>query len=105
MTLVDFRPRFCLVSVIAFTVSMTLGAAVSGQAQTTAATVKDERIGALIEILGKTKTPSSAEISAGWNDGGMGCPGRGRGSQIHLTDVANPRSSEGKDRWNRIERD
>src|SRR6266478_9061405 len=66
-----------------------LGTALDGQAQTTSSPGKDARIGALIETLGKTKTPSSAAISpdgltVAW------AVRSGEGSQIHLTEVSNP---------------
>src|ERR1700750_2650847 len=65
-----------------------VGTALAGQAQNTSSE-KDPRIWALIETLGKTKTPSSAAISP--NGATVAWAVRSReGSQIHLTDVANP---------------
>src|SRR5258707_2369188 len=66
-----------------------LGTALDGQAQTTSSPGKDARIGALIETLGKTKTPSSAAISPDGTTVAWAVRSR-EGSQIHLTDVSNP---------------
>lgn len=95
MTFADVRTRSLTFALFASTAVLTLGAALGGQAQTAAATPRDARIGALIETLGKTKTPSSAAISP---DGStMAWAVRTReGSQIHLTDVANPDSAKEK---------
>src|SRR5271155_1213269 len=90
MTFVDVRSH-TLTSTL-FTIStalLTLAAAVAGQAQPPATTPKDARIGALIETLGKTKTPSSAAISPDGTTVAWAVRTR-EGSQIHLTDVANP---------------
>src|SRR5258705_2732553 len=65
------------------------GTALDGQAQTTSSPGKDARIGALIETLGKTKTPSSAAISPDGTTVAWAVRA-GEGSQIHLTDVSNP---------------
>ena len=59
------------------------------QAQTTSSVTKDTRIGALIETLGKTKTPTSAAISPDGTTVAWAVRA-GEGSRIHLTDVANP---------------
>ena len=69
--------------------SISLGNYPQGQAQTSSSRGKDPRIGALIETLGKTKTPSSAAISPDGTTVAWALRGR-EGSQIHLTDVANP---------------
>src|SRR5438477_12773184 len=89
MTFADVR-NSSLALFFSFTTAIAiLGTALDGNAQTTAPIGKDPRIGALIETLGKTKTPTSASISP---DGAtvawaVRSP---EGSQIHLTDVANP---------------
>src|SRR5438552_17732109 len=66
----------------------TVGTALGGHAQTTSSTTKDARIGALIETLGRTKTPSSAGISPDGTTVAWAVRSR-HGSQIHLTDVSN----------------
>ena len=89
MTFADLRT--CSMTFLLFisTAILTLGTTAAGRAQTNASTPKDPRIGELIDTLGKTNTPSSAAISpdgttVAWVVGVRG------GSQIHLTDVANP---------------
>ena len=59
------------------------------QAQSASSTANDSRIASLIEALGKTKTPSAAAISP---DGTVvaWAMRTHEGSQIHLTNVANP---------------
>ena len=54
---------------------------------------KDARIGSLIEMLGKTKTPTEAQISP---DGSVVAWSvrEGQVSQIHLTEVADPAAKE-----------
>jgi dipeptidyl aminopeptidase/acylaminoacyl peptidase len=89
MTFVDVRSRTITSALFVATAFLTLGAALAGQAQTPAAAPKDARIGALIETLGKTKTPSSAAISPDGATVAWAVRTR-EGSQIHLTDVANP---------------
>src|SRR5260370_15682042 len=90
MTFADVR-RYSLTCFLfsATTAVFALGTALGGHAQTTSSTTKDARIGALIETLGKTKTPSSAAISP---DGATvaWAVRSGEGSQIHLTEVSNP---------------
>jgi dipeptidyl aminopeptidase/acylaminoacyl peptidase len=66
-----------------------LGTTFEAQAQTTSSSGKDARIGALIETLGKTKTPSSAAISPDGTTVAWAVRSP-EGSQIHLTDVSNP---------------
>src|SRR5882757_11536766 len=68
---------------------LALGTALGGLAQTTSSTTKNAQIGALIETLGKTKTPSSATISPDGTTVAWAIRTR-EGSQIHLTDVSNP---------------
>ena len=63
--------------------------ALDGRAQTTSSTTKDARIGALIETLGRTRTPNSAAISPDGTTVAWAVRTR-EGAQIHLTDVANP---------------
>ena len=89
MTFADVRTRFLTFAPPASAAVLTLGIAVGGQAQTTAPAPKDARIGALIETLDKTRTPSSAAISPDGATVAWAVRARG-GSQIHLTDVANP---------------
>jgi dipeptidyl aminopeptidase/acylaminoacyl peptidase len=89
MTFADVCTRSLTFAVFASTAVLTLGTALGGQAQTTAATSRDARIGALIETLGKTKTPSSTAISPDGSTVAWAVRTR-EGSQIHLTDVANP---------------
>src|SRR5258708_302643 len=89
MSLSDVRR--CSISFLfsAATVGFALGTALGGHAQATSSTTRDARIGALIETLGKTKTPSSAAMSP---DGATvaWAVRSGEGSEIHLTEVSNP---------------
>ena len=89
MTFADVRrcSPSLLFSII--TALLILGITPEGHAQTSSPPGKDARIGALIETLGKTKTPSSAAISPDGATVAWAVRGR-EGSQIHLTDVANP---------------
>jgi len=89
MTFADVRTRSLTLPLIAFTALFSLGITLAGQAQTSANTPKDARIGSLIETLGKTKTPSSAAISPDGATVAWAVRTRA-GSQIHLTDVVNP---------------
>jgi dipeptidyl aminopeptidase/acylaminoacyl peptidase len=73
----------------AATAVLALGSALAGHAETIPSTPKDARIGQLIEALGKTRTPSSAAISPDGTTVAWAVRTR-EGSQIHLTDVANP---------------
>jgi dipeptidyl aminopeptidase/acylaminoacyl peptidase len=66
-----------------------LGTTSGALAQTTSSSGKDARIGALIETLGKTKTPSSAAISPDGTTVAWAVRSR-EGSQIHLTNISNP---------------
>jgi dipeptidyl aminopeptidase/acylaminoacyl peptidase len=89
MTLVPVRPRLGGLCLPAVTVLLALGGAAACHSQTTPAGPQDARIGSLIEMLGKTKTPSSAAISpdgatVAWSIRSA------EGSQIHLTEIANP---------------
>src|SRR3981189_2930280 len=89
MTVADVR--MCSFSPLfsAITALLVLGTTSAAQAQTISSPGKDARIGALIETLGKTKTPSSAAISPDGTTVAWAVRS-GEGSQIHLTDVANP---------------
>src|SRR5260370_39214553 len=89
MTVADVR--MCSLSLLfsAITALLVLGTTSEGQAQTTSSHGKDVRIGALIETLGKTKTPSSAAISPDGTTVAWAVRSR-EGSQIHLTNVSNP---------------
>src|SRR5271168_655945 len=87
MTFVDIRTRSLTFILTATIAVLTVGAAIGGHAQTTASTPKDAPIGALIETLGKTRTPSSAAISPDGTTVAWALRTR-EGSQIHLTDVA-----------------
>jgi dipeptidyl aminopeptidase/acylaminoacyl peptidase len=89
MTVADVR--MCSLSLLfsATTALLVLGTTPEGQAQTTSSPGKDSRIGALIETLGKTKTPSSAAISPDGTTVAWAVRTR-EGSQIHLTEVSNP---------------
>src|SRR5258708_20150518 len=89
MTVADVR--MCSFSLLssAITALLVLGTTSAAQAQTTSSPGKDARIGALIETLGKTKTPSSAAISPDGTTVAWAVRSR-EGSQIHLTDVSNP---------------
>jgi dipeptidyl aminopeptidase/acylaminoacyl peptidase len=89
MTFVDLRGCFLPSFLSTVTAVFVLGNAFGGQAQTTASTAKDARIGALIETLGKTRTPSSAAISPDGTTVAWALRTH-EGSQIHLTDVVDP---------------
>jgi dipeptidyl aminopeptidase/acylaminoacyl peptidase len=87
MTFVDARTQSFTCVLTATAAVLAFGIALDGQAQTTSS--KDARIGALIETLGRTRTPSSAAISPDGTTVAWAVRTR-EGSQIHLTDVANP---------------
>src|SRR5882672_8079815 len=89
MTFADVRRCSFALFFSTITTLLALGTAPEGHAQTTSSTGKDARIGALIETLGKTKTPSSAAISPDGTTVAWAVRAR-EGSQIHLTDVSNP---------------
>src|SRR6266700_2967886 len=89
MTFADVRRCSLSFFFSATTAVFTVGTALGGHAQTTSSTTKDARIGALIETLGRTKTPSSAAISPDGSTVAWAVRSR-EGSQIHLTDVSNP---------------
>jgi dipeptidyl aminopeptidase/acylaminoacyl peptidase len=87
MTFADVRSRSltCVFSTVIAVI--TLGTAVGGWGETPTSGTKDARIGALIETLGKTRTPSSAAISPDGTTVAWAVRMR-EGSQVHLTDVA-----------------
>src|SRR5580692_11393718 len=86
MALVDARTHSFTYVLTATAAALVIGTALVGQAQTTSSTTRDARIGALIETLGKTKTPSSAAISPDGTTVAWAVRTR-EGSQIHLTDT------------------
>jgi dipeptidyl aminopeptidase/acylaminoacyl peptidase len=111
MTFVGVRARSIRFVLFAFTVVLALGVAVGGDAEALGAAPtaisasgaaaarqanasandahKDARIGALIETLGKTRTPTSAAISPDGTTVAWAVRS-GETSQIHLTEVADP---------------
>jgi dipeptidyl aminopeptidase/acylaminoacyl peptidase len=85
----NFPSRLLIATVVS--ILSLLGVAVAENAPKNAATAttKDAGIGSLIDYLGKTRTPSAAAISpdgttVAWSVRTL------QGSQIHLSDVANP---------------
>src|ERR1700740_204318 len=93
MTFADVRS--CFLALFFSSALVIFGTALDGRAQTTASPAKDPRIGALIETLGKTKTPSSAAISPDGTTVAWAVRSR-EGSQIHLTDVVNSDTAKEK---------
>ena len=93
MTFADVRP--CFLALFFSSALVIVGTTLDGRAQTTASPAKDPRIGALIETLSKTKTPSSAAISPDGRTVAWAVRSRER-SQIHLTDVANSDTAKEK---------
>ncbi|WP_158794599.1 S9 family peptidase [Granulicella sp. L60] len=93
MTFARWRMPSLSFSFFIVAIISTLGTAISGHAQTgatgAATAPKDARVGTLIEALGKTKTPSSAAISPDGTTVAWAVRTH-EGSQIHLTDVADP---------------
>jgi len=90
MTFADVR--MCSLSLLfssAITTLLLIGTTPEAQAQTSSSPGKNAQIGALIETLGKTKTPSSAAISPDGTTVAWAVRSR-EGSQIHLTNVSNP---------------
>src|SRR5258705_10656412 len=80
----SFSPLFS-----AITALLILGITSEAQAQTTSSPGKDARIGALIETLGKTKTPSSAPITPDATTVAWAVRAR-EVEQVHLTNVSVP---------------
>jgi dipeptidyl aminopeptidase/acylaminoacyl peptidase len=89
MTFADVRMRFSVFSLSFTAVLLTSAFTVAGHTQTTTTSAPKARISALIETLGKTRTPTSAAISPDGTTVAWAVR-TGEGSQIHLTDVANP---------------
>ncbi len=90
MTFADVR--MCSLSLLfssAITTLLLIGTTPEAQAQTSSSPGKNAQIGALIETLGKTKTPSSAAISPDGTTVAWAVRSR-EGSQIHLTNFSNP---------------
>src|SRR5271163_2850488 len=91
MALVDLRRCSPFFRFIAFTAVLTLGFASATRAESDVSTSspKDPRIGSLIETLGQTKSLTSVAISP---DGATVAWSvrTHEGTQIHLSDVANP---------------
>src|SRR5437763_16207051 len=87
MTFVDVCR--CSLSLSFSTALVIVGTALQGQVQTSSSHPNDPRIGALIETLGQTKTPTFAAISPDGSTVAWAVRTR-EGSQIHLTDIANP---------------
>src|ERR1700735_5594776 len=97
MALVDLRKCSLFFGFIAFTVLSTFGTIVAARAETdnTSSIPKDPRIGSLIETLGQTKTPTSVAISPDGTTVAWSVRTH-EGTQIHLSDVANPDPSTDK---------
>jgi dipeptidyl aminopeptidase/acylaminoacyl peptidase len=93
MTSADRSTPFWPLSLSAVILILFLGGGTFGHAQANAAKSQRGRIGALVEMLGKTRTPSSAAISPDGRTVAWTVRAEG-GSQIHLTDVANPSSAK-----------
>ena len=95
MTFADLRSTTLTRILSVATVGFAFGTALAGHAQTISSATKDPRIGSLIEILGKTRTPSSTAISPDGTTVAWAVRTR-EGSQIHLTEVANPNPDKEK---------
>jgi dipeptidyl aminopeptidase/acylaminoacyl peptidase len=93
----DRRMRLFVLSLTAFTVlSLPEKATAAGLAERTdTASKQDERIGSLIEMLGRTRTPLSAAISPDGTTVAWSVRTT-EGTQIHLSDVANPDPAQEK---------
>ncbi|WP_433983751.1 S9 family peptidase [Tunturiibacter empetritectus] len=100
MALADLRKcspssGFTALTAAAFTALLMLGAASAAQAESDAtplanvSNLKDPRIGSLIQTLGQTRTPSAAAISPDGSTVAWSVRTHD-GTQIHLSDVANP---------------
>ncbi len=89
MTFARIRP-LSFAALLTFLPAVFAVAPATAQTQPAPATKpKDARIGALIDMLGKTRTPAQAAISPDGTTVAWSLRTRG-GYQIHLTDVANP---------------
>src|ERR1700733_1172712 len=97
MALGDLRIHSLSLGFIALTALSTFGLASAARAESDASTTtpRDPRIGSLIETLGQTKTPTAVAISP---DGATVAWSvrTHEGTQIHLSDVANPDPSTDK---------
>jgi dipeptidyl aminopeptidase/acylaminoacyl peptidase len=97
MALADLRKCSLSFGFIAFTALSAFGSASAARAETdaTSSIPKDPRIGSLIETLGQTKTPTAVAISP---DGATVAWSvrTHQGTQIYLSDVANPDPSTDK---------
>jgi dipeptidyl aminopeptidase/acylaminoacyl peptidase len=95
MTLVPVRPRPGVLTLSAATVLLAFSATAPCHSQTAPDKQHDARIQSLIEMLGKTRTPNYAAISP---DGATvaWAVRSAEGSQIHLTEIANPDPAKDK---------
>jgi len=91
MALADLRKCSLSFGFIALTAVSTLGTAITARAKAdaTSSIPKDPRIGSLIESLSQTRTPTSAAISPDGTTVAWSVRTH-EGSQLHLSDVANP---------------
>jgi dipeptidyl aminopeptidase/acylaminoacyl peptidase len=95
MISVDASARFSCLYLPAIAAVLTFGAATASRSQTLPAKPQDARIGSLIDMIGKTRTPASAAISpdgatVAWSMRSA------EGSQIHLSNVADPSPAKEK---------
>jgi dipeptidyl aminopeptidase/acylaminoacyl peptidase len=90
---VRLRPLYLHLSAIALVLAF--GGAAASHSQTAIAGHQDPRIGSLIDTLGKTRTPGSAAISPDGTTVAWSVRSAD-GSQIHLTDVADPTPAKEK---------
>ncbi|WP_353072310.1 S9 family peptidase [Tunturiibacter gelidoferens] len=97
MALVDLRRCSLSFGFIAFTVLSTFGTTIAARAEAdkTSSIPKDPRIGSLIETLGQTKNPTSVAISPDGTTVAWSVRTH-EGSQIQLSDVANPDAAKEK---------
>jgi dipeptidyl aminopeptidase/acylaminoacyl peptidase len=89
MAFVDRRTPFLALIVSVTVVGTSLGTVAAAHAQSSSSSSKNARVGSLIEELGQTRTPSAASISPDGTTVAWAVRAGG-GSQIHLTDLANP---------------
>src|SRR5271170_3163671 len=97
MALADLRKCSLSFGFIAFTALSTFGTVIAARAEADATSLipKDPRIGSLLEALGQTKTLTAVAISpdgatVSWS------VRTHEGTQIHLSDVADPDPSKEK---------
>ena len=86
--MISAEPRLCRLPSALFALFLLSVSAYPGRAQPVAP-ARDARIGSLIDTLQKTRTPSSAAISPDGTTVAWALRSK-EGSEIHLTDVANP---------------